>query len=197
MQELDSAPKLILGDFNGCSLKMSLPVYKQCVTCAARNSKIIDLCYHSVKNADKSVSKPLLGVIAEDGGATLWSMSNRGRMTKLFCAKNLSKKDFFRLPDPFAKISVNGSGQCNSTDTCKNTLDPKWKQHCDLYIGHKDSITIGVWDHKKVHKKQGAGFLGCVRIMNSAIHRLKDTGCKNIYCYCHKTSFYCICCVDS
>ena len=36
------------------------------------------------------------------------------------------------LPDPFAKISVDGSGQCHSTDTCKNTLDPKWNQHYDL-----------------------------------------------------------------
>ncbi len=36
------------------------------------------------------------------------------------------------LPDPFAKISVDGSGQCHSTDTAKNTLDPKWNQHYDL-----------------------------------------------------------------
>ncbi|KAM7297047.1 uncharacterized protein ISCGN_022201 [Ixodes scapularis] len=54
------------------------------------------------------------------------------RLTVL-CAKNLSKKDFFRLPDPFCKISVDGSGQCHSTDACKNTLDPKWNQHYDLY----------------------------------------------------------------
>lgn len=44
----------------------------------------------------------------------------------VLCAKNLAKKDFFRLPDPFAKIVVDGSGQCHSTDTVKNTLDPKW-----------------------------------------------------------------------
>lgn len=36
------------------------------------------------------------------------------------------------LPDPFAKIVVDGSGQCHSTDTVKNTLDPKWNQHYDL-----------------------------------------------------------------
>lgn len=39
---------------------------------------------------------------------------------------------FLGLPDPFAKISVDGSGQCHSTDTCKATLDPKWNQHYDL-----------------------------------------------------------------
>eukprot|EP00064_Thunnus_orientalis_P018401 superscaffoldBa00004230_g18500 len=159
-------------------------------------------------------------------------MSNQGvrrngpvklRLTVL-CAKNLAKKDFFRLPDPFAKVVVDGSGQCHSTDTVRNTLDPKWNQHYDLsvfpasdpwplpllqemanmpqkadgsvglaefhlatppypapsafrrYIGKADSITISVWNHKKIHKKQGAGFLGCVRLLSNAINRLKDTG---------------------
>uniref|UniRef100_A0A8C6MLW9 HECT-type E3 ubiquitin transferase n=1 Tax=Nothobranchius furzeri TaxID=105023 RepID=A0A8C6MLW9_NOTFU len=83
------------------------------------------------------------------------------------------------LPDPFAKVVVDGSGQCHSTDTVRNTLDPKWNQHYDLYIGKSDSITISVWNHKKIHKKQGAGFLGCVRLLSNAINRLKDTGCKS------------------
>ena len=46
------------------------------------------------------------------------------------------------------------------------------------YVGPKDSITISVWNHKKIHKKQGAGFLGCVQIKSNAIQQLKDTGCK-------------------
>ncbi|TNN23426.1 E3 ubiquitin-protein ligase SMURF2 [Liparis tanakae] len=49
------------------------------------------------------------------------------------------------------------------------------------YIGKSDSITISVWNHKKIHKKQGAGFLGCVRLLSNAINRLKDTGCKCQY----------------
>ncbi|XP_060774927.1 E3 ubiquitin-protein ligase SMURF2-like isoform X3 [Neoarius graeffei] len=101
------------------------------------------------------------------------------RLTVL-CAKNLSKKDFFRLPDPFAKVVVDGSGQCHSTDTVRNTLDPKWNQHYDLYIGKLDSITISVWNHKKIHKKQGAGFLGCVRLLSNVINRLKDTGYQKL-----------------
>ncbi|XP_057668198.1 E3 ubiquitin-protein ligase SMURF2 [Diorhabda carinulata] len=94
----------------------------------------------------------------------------------ILCARNLVRKDLFRLPDPFAKISVDGSGQCHSTETVKNTLDPKWNSHYDLYISKSDSITISVWNHRKVHKKQGSGFLGCVRIVNNLIQRLKDTG---------------------
>ncbi|XP_030205953.1 E3 ubiquitin-protein ligase SMURF1 isoform X1 [Gadus morhua] len=101
------------------------------------------------------------------------------RLTVL-CAKNLAKKDFFRLPDPFAKVVVDGSGQCHSTDTVKSTLDPKWNQHYDLYIGKTDSITISVWNHKKIHKRQGAGFLGCIRLLSNAISRLKDTGYQRL-----------------
>uniref|UniRef100_A0A8C9T3N1 HECT-type E3 ubiquitin transferase n=1 Tax=Scleropages formosus TaxID=113540 RepID=A0A8C9T3N1_SCLFO len=84
------------------------------------------------------------------------------------------------LPDPFAKVVVDGSGQCHSTDTVKSTLDPKWNQHYDLYVGKADSITISVWNHKKIHKKQGAGFLGCVRLLSNAISRMKDTGYQRL-----------------
>lgn len=98
----------------------------------------------------------------------------------ILCAKNLSKKDFFSLPDPFAKISVEGSGQCHTTDICRNTLDPKWNQYYDLYVGKGDGITISVWNRRKIHKKSGSGFLGCVRLVASAIHRLKDTGYQRL-----------------
>ncbi|XP_046391543.1 E3 ubiquitin-protein ligase SMURF1-like isoform X2 [Ischnura elegans] len=98
----------------------------------------------------------------------------------ILCARNLARRELFRLPDPFAKISVDGSGQCHSTETCKSTLDPKWNQHYDLYLGKADGITISVWNHKKIHKKQWGGFLGCVRIMSNTIQRLKDTGYQRL-----------------
>ncbi|XP_028026988.1 E3 ubiquitin-protein ligase SMURF2 [Bombyx mandarina] len=108
-------------------------------------------------------------------------MSNRKygaqkiRLT-IICARNLVRKDLFRLPDPFAKISVDGSGQVYSTNTVKATLDPKWNTHYDLYLSKGDGITISVWNQRKVHKRQGSGFLGCVRIQPSTVHKLKDTG---------------------
>lgn len=48
------------------------------------------------------------------------------------------------------------------------------------YIGKMDAITISVWNQRKINKKEGGGFLGCVRLMSNAIQRLKDTGC--IHC---------------
>lgn len=49
---------------------------------------------------------------------------------------------FLGLPDPFAKISVDGSGQVHSTNAVKGTLDPKWNTHYDLYLSKGDGITI-------------------------------------------------------
>ena len=53
------SPKLILGDFNGCSLKYTLPHYEQYVKCATRHSRTIDLCYGNVKNAYRALSASL------------------------------------------------------------------------------------------------------------------------------------------
>ncbi|XP_053608063.1 E3 ubiquitin-protein ligase SMURF2 [Plodia interpunctella] len=94
----------------------------------------------------------------------------------ILCARNLVRRDIFRLPDPFAKITVDGSGQVYSTNAVKATLDPKWNSHYDLYLNKGDGITISVWNQRKIHKRQGSGFLGCVRIQPSTVHKLKDTG---------------------
>lgn len=112
------------------------------------------------------------------------SLDGSERRTKLrltvHSAKNLIKKDFFRLPEPFAKIVVDGSGQCHSTDIIKSTLDPKWNQHYDLFLSRSDSVTVSVWNHRKVHRKEGAGFLGCVRLTPTTITRLRDTGYQRL-----------------
>ncbi|XP_048467041.1 importin subunit alpha-1-like [Rhincodon typus] len=63
----------------------------------------------------------------------------------------------------------------NSGHCLDNTNFPLYR-----YIGRSDSITISVWNHKKIHKKQGAGFLGCVRLLSNAINRLKDTGYQRL-----------------
>ena len=56
-----SAPKLLLSDVSGCSLRTYLPTCKHYVTCATRGKKTINLCYCNMKNAYKSPSKPPLG----------------------------------------------------------------------------------------------------------------------------------------
>ena len=56
-----NAPKLLLGDFNGCSLRTYNPTYKYSVTCTTRGNNTVDLCYCNIKNAYKSLPKPPLG----------------------------------------------------------------------------------------------------------------------------------------
>lgn len=80
------------------------------------------------------------------------------------------------LPDPFAKVQVDGTGQVYSTEISKSSLDPKWNAHYDLFLGRGDSVTITVWNQRKIHK--GSGFLGCVRIPAQTIQSLKGAGCK-------------------
>ena len=52
--------------------------------------------------------------------------------------------------------------------------------YCALssFLSRTDSISISIWNYKKVHKRQGAGFLGCVRLSASMISRIKDSGCE-------------------
>lgn len=46
------------------------------------------------------------------------------------------------------------------------------------FLSRSDSVTVSVWNNRKVNRREGAGFLGCVRITPSTVTRLKDTGCK-------------------
>ncbi|XP_062127814.1 E3 ubiquitin-protein ligase Smurf1 [Drosophila sulfurigaster albostrigata] len=96
----------------------------------------------------------------------------------LLCARNLARKDLFRLPDPFAKVQVDGTGQVYSTEISKSSLDPKWNAHYDLFLGRGDCITITVWNQRKIHK--GSGFLGCVRIPALTIQSLKGAGFQRL-----------------
>ena len=82
---------------------------------------------------------------AEKVSATMSSRSNslKIRVTVL-CARNLAKRDLFRLPDPFVRVCVEESGQTHATESSKNTLDPKWNQHYDLFLTKADSVTISV-----------------------------------------------------
>lgn len=46
------------------------------------------------------------------------------------------------------------------------------------FLSRSDSVTVSVWNQRKVNRREGAGFLGCVRLSPAIISRLKDTGCK-------------------
>lgn len=48
-------------------------------------------------------------------------------------ADSLVKRDVFRLPDPFAVITVDGE-QTHTTSVIKKTLNPYWNENFDMYV---------------------------------------------------------------
>ena len=48
------------------------------------------------------------------------------------------------------------------------------------FLSRTDTVTVSVWNNRKVHKKEGAGFLGCVRLIPATITQLRDTGCESL-----------------
>lgn len=46
-------------------------------------------------------------------------------------ADGLSKRDVFRLPDPFAVLTVDGE-QTSTTSVIKKTLNPYWNESFDM-----------------------------------------------------------------
>lgn len=87
------------------------------------------------------------------------------------------------LPDPFAKVVVDGSGQCHSTDTVKSTLDPKWNQHYDLWVSlqltqlslFKDFIQMYIqWMNKKVEFYKNSSFALWKQLLLFAVTLLVD-----------------------
>jgi hypothetical protein len=52
---------------------------------------------------------------------------------KVVAADGLSKRDVFRLPDPFAVITVDAE-QTHTTSVIKKTLNPYWNESFDMFV---------------------------------------------------------------
>ena len=53
------------------------------------------------------------------------------RAPPVVAADSLVKRDVFRLPDPFAVITVDGE-QTHTTSVIKKTLNPYWNENFDM-----------------------------------------------------------------
>ncbi|KAI7860984.1 E3 ubiquitin-protein ligase RSP5 [Circinella umbellata] len=92
----------------------------------------------------------------------------------VIAADGLVKKDlFFKLPDPFAVVTVDGE-QTNTTTVSKKTLNPYWNESFDLQVTNQSVITVQVFDQKKF-KKKDQGFLGVINVQVSNVFDL-DVG---------------------
>ncbi|ORX44255.1 HECT-domain-containing protein [Hesseltinella vesiculosa] len=92
----------------------------------------------------------------------------------VIAADGLVKKDlFFKMPDPFAVVTVDGE-QTHTTTVMKKTLNPYWNESFDLEVTNRSVIAVQVFDQKKF-KKKDQGFLGVINIQVSEVFNL-DVG---------------------
>ncbi|CAO1626902.1 unnamed protein product [Sympodiomycopsis kandeliae] len=77
-------------------------------------------------------------------------------------ADGLAKRDVFRLPDPFAIVTIDGE-QTRTTSVIKKTLNPYWNDSFDMEVTDSSIIAVQVFDQKKF-KKRDQGFLGVINV---------------------------------
>ncbi|CAO3688683.1 hypothetical protein G6F70_005615 [Rhizopus microsporus] len=100
--------------------------------------------------------------------------STRTVRLTVIAADGLIKKDlFFKLPDPFAVVTVDGE-QTHTTTVMKKTLNPYWNESFDLKVSNESVIAVQVFDQKKF-KRKDQGFLGVINVQVSSVFDL-DVG---------------------
>ncbi|KAF8162997.1 hypothetical protein B0H34DRAFT_303508 [Crassisporium funariophilum] len=89
-------------------------------------------------------------------------------------ADGLSKRDVFRLPDPFAVITVDGE-QTNTTSVIKKTLNPYWNESFEITVQESSVVAVQIFDQRKF-KRKDQGFLGVVNVRVSDVLDLELGG---------------------
>ncbi|KAI0060809.1 HECT-domain-containing protein [Artomyces pyxidatus] len=89
-------------------------------------------------------------------------------------ADGLSKRDVFRLPDPFAVITVDAE-QTHTTSVIKKTLNPYWNESFDIMVKESSVIAVQIFDQRKF-KRRDQGFLGVVNTRVSDVLDLEMGG---------------------
>ena len=72
------------------------------------------------------------------------------------------QRDVFRLPDPFAIVTVDGE-QTHTTSVIKKTLNPYWNDSFDVSVNDASVVAVQIFDQKKF-KKRDQGFLGVINV---------------------------------
>ncbi|KAI0075827.1 HECT-domain-containing protein [Panus rudis PR-1116 ss-1] len=92
----------------------------------------------------------------------------------MVAADGLSKREVFRLPDPFAVITVDAE-QTHTTSVIKKTLNPYWNESFDIMVKESSVIAVQIFDQRKF-KKRDQGFLGVVNVRVSDVLDLELGG---------------------
>ncbi|KAG0091821.1 hypothetical protein BGZ92_011588 [Podila epicladia] len=90
------------------------------------------------------------------------SLTKRTIRLTVIAADGLYKRDVFRLPDPFAVVTVDGD-QTHTTTVMKKTLNPYWNESFEVNVTNRSVLAVQIFDQKKF-KKKDQGFLGTINI---------------------------------
>lgn len=101
------------------------------------------------------------------------SRTKKIRVT-VVAADGLSKRDVFRLPDPFAVITVDAE-QTHTTSVIKKTLNPYWNESFDISVQDSSVVAVQIFDQRKF-KRKDQGFLGVVNVRVSDVLDLELGG---------------------
>lgn len=82
-------------------------------------------------------------------------------------AEGLCKRSFFKYPDPFAVVTINGE-HTHSTHPCISTLSPFWNISYEFVVNERSTINVQIFDQRK-YMKDHQGFLGLVAIRVSSV----------------------------
>ncbi|KAJ3198198.1 hypothetical protein HDU82_001259, partial [Entophlyctis luteolus] len=132
-------------------------------TFALFNTNLLEFIIGGQKKLEKLLDVDFLVLSkSPEGLKKLKQMSQSSpRVVRLtvVAADGLTKREVFRLPDPFAVITVNGE-QTRTTQVAKRTLNPYWNESFDLTLTNAAIVTIQVFDQKLWTKSRNQGFLG-------------------------------------
>ncbi|KAG6376092.1 hypothetical protein JVT61DRAFT_2064 [Boletus reticuloceps] len=82
-------------------------------------------------------------------------------------ADGLSKRDVFRLPDPFAVVTVDAE-QTHTTSVIRKTLNPYWNESFDITVKDSSVLAVQIFDQRKF-KRRDQGFLGVINVRVSDV----------------------------
>ncbi len=87
---------------------------------------VLTLFYHAIRRSDPPSTS------CSDPAAVANLLPSTA--PSVVAADSLAKRDVFRLPDPFAVITVDGE-QTHTTSVIKKTLNPYWNENFDMWVG--------------------------------------------------------------
>ncbi|PVF96706.1 HECT-domain-containing protein [Serendipita vermifera] len=84
----------------------------------------------------------------------------------VIAATDLVKRDVFRKPDPFVRVSVNvnGSVQQHHTKAAENDCSPIWNESFDIHCFPYSTITAQIFDASKYNRRPDAASLGVINV---------------------------------